>query len=117
MPNVFKLKLVRSLRSILLQGLQALICFPPPQEDAPDDQLALAIFPYFFFGSTIFLVATFVVYAAIPELRNIHGVTIMSYVAAMTVAYVGLANIQMHRDNHNIYTCQGLGITMKSIKL
>ena len=89
--------------------LQALICFPPPQQDGPDDELALAIFPYFFFGSTVFLIATFVVYAAIPELRNIHGVTIMSYVAAMTVAYIGLANIQMHRDNHNIYTCQGLG--------
>ena len=52
-------------------------CFPE-QTDSPDNQLVLKVFPYFLFVSSLFLIATFVVYAMIPEIRNIHGIVQMS---------------------------------------
>ncbi len=50
----------------------ALTCFPV-QEESLDNQLVLKVFPYFLLVSSLFLIATFVVYAIIPEIRNIHG--------------------------------------------
>ena len=55
------------------QARQALICFPPQPEESADNQLVLKVFPYFLFVSSLFLIATFLVYALIPEIRNIHG--------------------------------------------
>lgn len=49
------------------------MCFPPQPEESADNQLVLKVFPYFLFLSSLFLIATFVVYAMIPEIRNIHG--------------------------------------------
>ncbi|XP_046644908.1 G-protein coupled receptor Mth2-like isoform X2 [Daphnia pulicaria] len=74
---------------------QALLCFPPQPEESADNQLVLKVFPYFLFLSSLFLTATFVVYAMIPEIRNIHGVTIMCHVASLAVMYIGLCVIQL----------------------
>lgn len=38
---------------------------------------------------------TFIVYAIIPEIRNVHGISIMCHVASLTVMYIGLGIIQM----------------------
>ncbi|XP_076682631.1 G-protein coupled receptor Mth2 isoform X3 [Andrena cerasifolii] len=42
-----------------------------------------------------FFVATFLVYAIIPELRNLYGKTLMCYVACLVVAYTFLAMAKM----------------------
>lgn len=48
------------------------------------------------FLSVPFLLATFIVYACIPELRNVHGKSLMSYVLGLTVGYTILASVQFH---------------------
>ncbi|KAI9563478.1 hypothetical protein GHT06_010941 [Daphnia sinensis] len=64
-----------------------------------DTQLAIGMFPYFLFIFTVFLIATFLVYASIPELRNVHGVTVMCYVASLAVTYVGLGINQLRTED------------------
>ncbi|XP_034950133.1 G-protein coupled receptor Mth2-like [Chelonus insularis] len=44
--------------------------------------------------STPFLAITFLVYALLRELKNIHGLTLMAYVASLFVAYVALVIVQ-----------------------
>lgn len=41
-----------------------------------------------------FLIITFLVYAFIPELRNLHGKCLMCYTFAMTLLYTSLSMIQ-----------------------
>ena len=69
-----------------------MICMP----DQPEDSLNMLIYPYFLIVSSIFLIITFLVYVALPEIRNIHGVTIMSQVASLAVMYITLGLIQLH---------------------
>jgi len=42
-----------------------------------------------------FLLATLLVYIVLPELRNLHGKTFMSYVGSMAAAYVDLIFVQL----------------------
>lgn len=88
---------------------QALMCFPPQPEESADNQLVLKVFPYFLFVSSLFLIATFVVYAMIPEIRNIHGVTIMCHVASLAVMYIGLCVIQLGSEMPD-GACVGLAV-------
>lgn len=48
------------------------------------------------FLSVPFLLATFIVYAFIPELRNVHGKSLMSYVLGLLVGYTILASVQSY---------------------
>ena len=89
--------------------LQALTCFPLQPEETPDNQLAMRIFPYFLFISAFFLIAAFVVYAVLPELRNILGLTIMCFVASMAAMNIGLSIIQIYSP---IIMSNGLCIAM-----
>ena len=75
--------------------MNALVCFPPQVEPPRSEIVAMKVFPFFLFVSSIFLIATFVVYALLPEIRNVHGVTIMCHVASLAVMYIGLACIQL----------------------
>ena len=68
----------------------AIICLP----EQPLESWTIIIYRYFLVVSSVFLVLTFAVYSAIPEIRNIHGVTIMCYVASMAVMYITFALIQ-----------------------
>ncbi|XP_015595599.1 G-protein coupled receptor Mth2-like [Cephus cinctus] len=56
------------------------------------------LFPLGMITSVPFLVATFLVYAIIPELRNIYGRTLMCYVASLISAYCFLvvAKLSLH---------------------
>ena len=51
----------------------------------------------FYSVGTIFYVATFVVYAIIPELRNTPGANVMCYVASTATTYIsfGIVNLFM----------------------
>lgn len=46
--------------------------------------------------SVPFLLATFLVYAFIPELRNLHGLCLMAYCGGLIVAYPFLAYLKLH---------------------
>ena len=68
-----------------------MLCFPPKEEPGPLD----SAYPYILFVSSLFLIATFVVYAVVPEMRNVHGLCVMCQVAATTVTYIGLGTVQL----------------------
>ena len=60
-----------------------------------------------FFTSSIFLIATFVVYAILPEIRNTSGVNVMCYVASLALALIstGICRLcVLHVDPENTKT-------------
>ena len=90
----------------LRQPLIWFACFPPEPKIASTSKAI----PYLLFFSSIFLIATLVVYSLLPELRNVHGVSIMCQVASMAVMYIGLGIIQL-TANMSTGACIFLGIT------
>jgi len=70
----------------------AMVCFP----EQPEDPWNMLIYRYFLIVSSLFLILTFIVYAVLPEIRNIHGVTIMCHVASKAVMYITFALIQLN---------------------
>lgn len=58
------------------------------------------------------MVATFVVYALLPELRNNHGRTLMCYVASLTVGYLLLALMRFSLYEHQSGWCVFTGYTV-----
>lgn len=46
--------------------------------------------------SVPFLLATFLIYAFIPDLRNLHGMCLMAYCGGLIVAYPFLAYLKLH---------------------
>ncbi|KAK7791058.1 hypothetical protein R5R35_007149 [Gryllus longicercus] len=73
---------------------QAFVCFTTP-EDEPIASTNMIFYPLFMLVSEPFLAATFFVYAAVPELRNLHGLVIMSHVATLFFAYLTLVIVQL----------------------
>jgi len=69
----------------------AMICFPEQEKD-PNN---ISIYRWFLLVSSVFLIMTFIVYAVLPEIQNIHGVTIMCHVASLAVMYITFAMIQL----------------------
>ena len=82
--------------------------------EQPEYPWNMFIYPYFLMLSSVFLVITFLVYVALPEIRNIHGVTIMCQVASLAVMYISLALIQLNVgddvDFVSLLICKTLGI-------
>ncbi|CAK1551200.1 unnamed protein product [Leptosia nina] len=75
--------------------LVAGVCYP----DTPPDQDAAGLFIAYSIGLMIsipFLLATFLVYAFIPELRNLHGMCLMAYCGGLIIAYSFLAYLKLH---------------------
>ena len=64
-----------------------------------------------------FLLATFLVYAFIPELRNLHGLAMMSYLSALFVMYLSLVFIKLKsKALMELELCQVIGyITYYSV--
>uniref|UniRef100_A0A182IYC9 G-protein coupled receptors family 2 profile 2 domain-containing protein n=1 Tax=Anopheles atroparvus TaxID=41427 RepID=A0A182IYC9_ANOAO len=56
-----------------------------------------------------FLVATFVVYALLPEMQNIPGKSLMCYVAALTVGYLLVALMRFNVYGYQTGWCIGTG--------
>ena len=69
--------------------------------------------PWLLFTSSTFLIATFVVYVSIGELRNNHhGLTVMGYTASMAVSYIFIGILQIRSDlsYHMPEVCVGMAI-------
>ncbi|XP_046824916.1 G-protein coupled receptor Mth2-like isoform X2 [Vespa crabro] len=82
-----------------LKKIIVLICFQQ-EEELP--LLTTQIYPIMTIVSIPFLIITFLVYAIIPELRNIYGKTLMCYVACLTISYCFLINSQFKYLPRNI---------------
>uniref|UniRef100_A0A1L8DK28 Putative g protein-coupled receptor n=1 Tax=Nyssomyia neivai TaxID=330878 RepID=A0A1L8DK28_9DIPT len=80
------------------------VCFPD-QENAK-----FVIYPIGMLLSVPFLVVTFLVYAIIPELRNLHGKCLMCYVLGLTVGYTLLSLIHLEVPPSN-FICTFMGFT------
>jgi hypothetical protein len=61
--------------------------------------------------SSIFLIATFVVYAIIPELRNTPGANLMCHVASTATAYTSVGIWSLNMLMLNKKACITLGNT------
>ncbi|CAH0715419.1 unnamed protein product, partial [Brenthis ino] len=75
--------------------LVAGVCYPDDStsRDSPGLYIAYGVGLML---SVPFLLATFLVYAFIPELRNLHGMCLMAYCAGLIVAYPFLAYLKFH---------------------
>ncbi|XP_023288842.1 G-protein coupled receptor Mth2 isoform X3 [Orussus abietinus] len=73
----------------------AVVCFR--QEDRKQ-AITMTIYPIGIAFSVPFLMITFLVYVALPELRNLHGKTVMCYVGALALGYSFLFVVQVDHD-------------------
>ncbi|KAL4716703.1 hypothetical protein ACJJTC_004822 [Scirpophaga incertulas] len=82
----------------------AAVCYPESTDDSDALYIAYAVGMLL---SVPFLLATFLVYAFIPELRNLHGMCLMAYCAGLVVAYVFLAylKLQSRQVGHAMTGC------------
>ncbi|KAJ2949206.1 hypothetical protein O0L34_g6152 [Tuta absoluta] len=87
--------------------LVALVCHPETIDDPPSLYIGYAIGLLL---SVPFLLATFIVYAFIPELRNLHGMCLMAYCAGLIVAYPLLAYLKLQIGDINVSPSGCLGI-------
>ncbi|XP_076378233.1 G-protein coupled receptor Mth2 isoform X2 [Megalopta genalis] len=72
--------------------LDVLICFLE-EDDAINVNVNMA-YPIGMILSTPFLFVTFLVYTVVPELNNMHGLTLRGYIGSLLVAYILLAILQ-----------------------
>lgn len=87
------------------------VCFEEGDAPVPAIENIHSIFPTGMLISVPFLIATFVVYMLIPELRNIHGQTLCAYVFSLIVAYVALSTLQIiKQDTISDLSCYIYGI-------
>ncbi|KAL7305228.1 hypothetical protein TKK_0002613 [Trichogramma kaykai] len=78
------------------QGYSVQVCFEEPFSDAEDSEPAYTpLAPWGMISSVPFLLATFFVYLLLPELRNIHGLTITAYVFCLIVSNTSLSTLQI----------------------
>lgn len=63
-----------------------------PIEDDNDSEV---VYSFGMLASVPFLVATYVVYWLLPDLRNLHGLTLRGYVGCLAVAYSMLGVLQL----------------------
>ncbi|KAJ8731259.1 hypothetical protein PYW07_004423 [Mythimna separata] len=74
--------------------LVAGICFQDIETD--DSPILYTAYAVGLILSVPFLLATFLIYAFIPELRNLHGMCLMAYCGGLVVAYPFLAYLKLH---------------------
>lgn len=78
-------------------GVKVLVCYDP---EVPEIAVGGIIYPFGIAISVPFLLATLFVYAIIPELKNLYGMTLMCYVGCLVVAYSFLASERFVYSGH-----------------
>lgn len=66
--------------------------------------------------SSLFLLATFLVYACLPSLQNLHGKTLMCHVVSLFAAYVCLSVAQLGGTHLDQFFCAALGESIQLLK-
>ncbi|PSN39210.1 hypothetical protein C0J52_22283 [Blattella germanica] len=67
------------------------------------------VYPTAMILSSFFLIATFIVYAVLPELRNLHGKCLMSHVASLVTNFVFLSTVQIGKSRFLLFFCHMFG--------
>lgn len=93
-------------------GEGALACFP--SDTCDETGVFYQLYPMGMVVSLPCLIATLLVYAVIEELRNLHGLSLMSYVSCLAVGYTFLAVIQWGGITLPLTTCYPSGTTHQS---
>jgi hypothetical protein len=76
-----------------MDGIYTFLCF---QEDSLEEpQIRYILCSLGLITSSLFLLATFLVYACLPSLQNLHGKTLMCHVVSLFAAYVCLSVAQL----------------------
>ncbi|RVE50886.1 hypothetical protein evm_004453 [Chilo suppressalis] len=91
-PTVYCLDMMTDANGTMELRLDAAVCYPEPTDDSNALYIAYAVGLLL---SVPFLLATFMVYAFIPDLRNLHGMCLMAYCAGLMVAYIFLAYLKV----------------------
>ncbi|XP_068633391.1 G-protein coupled receptor Mth2-like [Battus philenor] len=73
----------------------AVVCYPDKVSN-DDSPVLYVTYAVGLMLSIPFLLATFLVYAFIPELRNLHGMCLMAYCGGLIIAYTFLAYLKLH---------------------
>lgn len=68
----------------------------PLTSQDPLDSAKYKFYPIGMFLSMPFLLVTFVVYAILPDLRNVHGKSLMCTIASFIAAYISLSTTQLN---------------------
>lgn len=76
--------------------LMAGVCYPEGSASDDDSLLLYTAYAIGLLLSVPFLLATFLVYAFIPELRNLHGMCLMAYCGGLIIAFPFLAYLKLH---------------------
>ncbi len=77
----------------------------------------LTVLSYLLFIASIFLMVTFLVYLVIPEIRNIHGVTVMCYCASLAATFITLGIINVKTNDFDTSSCIVLGNYLPKLKV
>ena len=92
------------------KAILPLLCFDEEESDfSTKDKEIHLLYPIGLIISVPFLFATFVVYAVIPELRNLHGKCLMCQVTSLLTAYVFLVIVQLGGDQLSHEFCVSCG--------
>lgn len=84
--------------------IYTLPCFP-----AVSKEHEFTVYPIGMIISIPFLFITFLVYAIVPDLRNLHGKSLMCHVFSLVIAYSFLSVIQLGKDAVNLSCCIAFG--------
>jgi hypothetical protein len=91
-----------------MEGIYTLLCFPE-DEMVKDTSLQFILCSLGLIISSVFLLATFLVYACLPNLQNLHGKTLMCHVVSLFAAYVCLSVAQLGGENLDPFFCAAVG--------
>jgi hypothetical protein len=91
-----------------MEGIYTFLCFP--EDDIVEDtSLQFTLCSLGLIISSVFLLATFLVYACLPSLQNLHGKTLMCHVVSLFAAYVCLSVAQLGGENLDLFICAAVG--------
>ncbi|XP_034252525.1 G-protein coupled receptor Mth2-like [Thrips palmi] len=92
----------------------ALIPFPPETDEVVDHTLLYdTVNSVGLLISLPFLMTTFIVYASLGELQNLHGKSLLCHVGAMTLAFVDLLLVKFRIGADNLMFCKFLGFFLQ----
>jgi hypothetical protein len=95
-----------------MDGIYTFLCFP---DDDLVNPLLFILIALGLITSSFFLLVTFLVYACLPSLQNLHGKTLMCYVISLFAAYVCLSVAQLGGINLDQF-CVPLGESTQLLK-
>ena len=99
-----------------MEGIYTFLCFPE-DDTMQDSSLQFTLCALGLITSSFFLLATFLVYACLPSLQNLHGKTLMCHVVSLFAAYVCLSVAQLGGENLDQVVCAALGESNQLLKL